>query len=36
MSKRGHREFILDMLLACNKTLEYTKGLSYEDFCNGY
>lgn len=33
MSKRGDREFILDMILACNKILEYTKDLSYEDFC---
>ncbi len=33
MSKRGDREFDLDMLSACNKILEYTKDLTYEDFC---
>ena len=32
MSKRGDREFLLDMLLACEKILNYTKNLSYEEF----
>ena len=34
MSKRGDREFILDMLSACERILEYTENLSYEDFCS--
>ena len=32
MPKRGDREFLLDMLLACEKILNYTKNLSYEEF----
>jgi len=32
MSKRGNKEFVLDMLLACKKIIDYTKGLSYEEF----
>ena len=32
MSKRGDREFILDMMIACERMLEYTEQLSYEDF----
>ncbi len=34
MSKRGDKEFILDMLNACERILRYTQNLSYEDFCN--
>jgi len=34
MYKRGDKEFILDMFLACQKILEYTRGLSFEDFEN--
>ena len=33
MSKRSDREFLLDMLLACEKIIKYTKDLEYEDFC---
>ena len=32
MSKRGDREFILDMLIACNRILEYAEGLNFEKF----
>ena len=32
MSKRGDREFLMDMLIACEKIIKYTKDLSYEDF----
>ena len=32
MSKRGDREFLIDMLIACEKIIKYTKDLSYEDF----
>lgn len=32
MPKRGDKEFIFDMILACEKILNYTKNLSYEDF----
>ena len=32
MYKRGDREYILDMFLACQRILEYTRGLSFEDF----
>ena len=32
MSTREDREFVMDMLIACEKILEYTKNLSYEDF----
>ncbi len=32
MSKRGDRGFILDMMIACERMLEYTEQLSYEDF----
>ncbi len=32
MSKREDRELIMDMLIACEKIIKYTKGLSYEDF----
>lgn len=33
MSKRGDREFLIDMLIACERIERYTKGLSYKDFC---
>ncbi len=32
MYRREDKEFILDMYLACEKILEYTKGLSFEGF----
>jgi len=32
MSKRGDREFLIDMPIACEKIIKYTKDLSYEDF----
>ncbi|MHC1590849.1 MAG: HepT-like ribonuclease domain-containing protein [Candidatus Helarchaeales archaeon] len=32
MPKRGDREFIMDMLIACEKFLKYTENLSYEEF----
>ena len=32
MSKRGDREFLIDMLIACEKIIKYTKDLSYKDF----
>ena len=34
MSKRGDREFLIDMIIACEKIMKYTKDMSYEDFCN--
>ncbi len=33
MSKRGDREFLIDMLIACKRIIKYTKNLSYENFC---
>jgi uncharacterized protein with HEPN domain len=33
MPKRGDKEFVLDMLIACEKILRYTKNLSYDEFC---
>ena len=32
MSGRGDREFILDMLDACSRILEYTGGMSFGEF----
>jgi len=32
MFKRGDREFVLDMFLACRKVLDYTEGLSFREF----
>lgn len=32
MYKRGDKEFVLGMFLSCQKILEYTEGLSFEDF----
>jgi len=32
MYKRGDKEFVLDMFLSCQKILQYTEGLSFEDF----
>ena len=32
MYKRGDREFVLDMLIACRKILRYTVGMRFEDF----
>ena len=34
MYKRGDKEFVLDMFLACQKILRYTEGMSYEGFIN--
>jgi len=33
MPKRGDKEFVLDMLIACGRILKYTENLSYDDFC---
>lgn len=33
MSKRGDREFLMDMIIACEKIMKYTEDMSYEDFC---
>jgi len=30
--KRGDREFVLDMLIACERIIRYTENLSYDDF----
>jgi uncharacterized protein with HEPN domain len=32
MSRRGDREFLLDILEACNRIVEYTEGMSYDEF----
>jgi len=32
MPKRGDREFLMDMLIACERIMKYTEGLSYEGF----
>ena len=32
MFKRGDREFLTDMIIACRKIMKYTKGMSYQDF----
>jgi len=32
MFKRSDKEFLMDMLIACEKIMRYTKDLSYEDF----
>jgi len=34
MYGRGDREFILDMLEACNRIISYTKGKDYNYFCH--
>ncbi len=34
MYKRSDREFILDMLIACEKIMKYTQNITYEDFYN--
>jgi len=33
MPKRGDKELVMDMLIACEKILKYTKNLSYDEFC---
>ena len=33
MFKRGDSEYIADMLMACKRILEFTRGLTYDDFC---
>jgi len=30
MSKRGDLEFLIDMLEACNRIMEFTSGMTYE------
>ncbi len=32
MSKRGDLEFLIDMLEACNRIMEFTSEMTYEDF----
>lgn len=32
MPKRGDKELVMDMLIACEKILKYTKNLSYDEF----
>ena len=32
MYKKGDKEFIIDIFLACKKILEYTEGFTLEDF----
>ncbi|MCD6513515.1 MAG: DUF86 domain-containing protein [Candidatus Odinarchaeota archaeon] len=32
MHKRGDKEFLMDMLISCEKIMKYTENLSYEDF----
>ncbi len=32
MSKRGDKELVLDMIIACERILQYTKSLSYNEF----
>ena len=32
MPKRGDREFLMDMLIACERIMKYTEDLSYEGF----
>ncbi len=34
--RRGDKEFLLDILEACNRTKTYTRGLTYEAFLNNY
>ncbi len=31
---RGNKDFLYDILEACKRILEYTKGLKYDDFLN--
>ncbi len=32
MSRRSDLEFLIDMLEACNRIMEFTSGMTYEDF----
>lgn len=32
MSRRGDAEFLHDILEACNRIIEYTEGMTYEEF----
>jgi len=32
MYKRGNREFVIDMYIACQNILEYTQGLDFKSF----
>ncbi|MEQ9715778.1 MAG: HepT-like ribonuclease domain-containing protein [Candidatus Asgardarchaeum sp.] len=32
MHKRGDKEFLMDMLISCEKIMKYTENLSYEGF----
>ncbi len=34
MSKRSDKEFILDMLTACERIINYTRNMDFEDFEN--
>ncbi len=33
MSKREDRDFLVDMIIACERIMEYIKDISYEEFC---
>lgn len=32
MSRRGDREFVLDILEACRRIISYTEDMSYDEF----
>ncbi len=32
MYKRGDKEYVVDMFLSCQKILDYTQGMTFEDF----
>lgn len=32
MSRRGDREFLHDILEACNRIIDFTKDISYDEF----
>jgi len=32
MSRRGDKEFLLDILEACNRIIDFTKNMSYKEF----
>ena len=33
MPKRGDREFLMDMIVACERIMKYTENLTYDEFC---
>ncbi|HDM71044.1 MAG TPA: DUF86 domain-containing protein [Thermotogales bacterium] len=33
MSRRSDTDFLMDMIIACEKIVRYTENLSYEEFC---